>query len=101
MGDKSAESDFHDGPGRPYDARMRNRSLVISTVFYVAVAALLAGVLFKIWPQVLPASVATRIGHNSEGYILALAVAPWIQFVRPRLSGTRAEWIVAILVGLA
>jgi hypothetical protein len=80
---------------------MRTRVLVISTLFYVAVAALLAGVLFKIWPQVLPASLATRIGHNSEGYILTLVIAPWIQFVRPRLSGTRAEWIVTILAGLA
>ncbi len=80
---------------------MRTRVIAVSTIFYVAVAVLLLGVLFKEWAEVLPKSLATRVGHNTEGYALVLAVAPWIQFARPRLKGTRAEWYVTALVGLA
>ncbi|HEY2795912.1 MAG TPA: hypothetical protein VGJ28_26350 [Micromonosporaceae bacterium] len=73
---------------------MRTRIAVVSTIFYVGVVALLAGVLFKIWPDVLPKGLATRIGHNSEGYATILAVAPWIQFIRPRIAGKRYEWLI-------
>jgi hypothetical protein len=80
---------------------MRTRIVVLSTIFYVVVVALLAGVLFKFWTQVLPHGVASRIGHNSEGYVAILAIAPWIQFVRPRISGKRSEWYVTALGFLA
>jgi len=40
-----------------------------------------------------------RIGH--EGYILALVIAAWIQFVRPRITGSRAEWIITAIAALA
>lgn len=80
---------------------MRTRTVAISVVFYVAVAALLLGVLFPWWGHVLPGSISHRIAHNTEGYVLALAVAGWIQFARPRLTGSRSEWIVTVLVALA
>jgi hypothetical protein len=80
---------------------MRTRTLVVSAIFYVAVAALLLGVLFQEWAEVLPKSLATRIGHNTEGYVLALAIGGWIQFARPKIKGSRAEWIVTALVSLA
>lgn len=74
----------------------RTRALVVA--FYVAVSAVLVGVLLEVWPAVLPGSVAGRIGRNSEAYLLALVVAAWIQFARPRLSGHDREWM---LTGLA
>jgi hypothetical protein len=80
---------------------MRTRTVAISTIFYVVVAALLFGVLFKVWPEILPKGVASRIGHNTEGYVTVLAVAAWIQFVRPKLIGARAEWIVTGIAVLA
>src|ERR1041384_7455797 len=79
---------------------MRTRTVVWSILFYAFVAALLVGSVFQLWRDVLPHSLATRIGHNSEGYAAVLAVAPWIQFVRPRLSGHRG-FVAALLVGLA
>src|SRR5690348_17001943 len=80
---------------------MRNRVIAYSAIFYAAVLALLLGVLFKEWAQILPKSLATRIGHNSEGYVLILAIAPWIQFVRERIRGTKAEWFVVAVASIA
>lgn len=83
----------------------RTRALVVS--FYVVVAAVLLGVLLQVFPAVLPDGLASRIGHNSEGYLLALVVAGWIQFARPRLAVSRREWsltavvaVVSLVVGL-
>jgi hypothetical protein len=80
---------------------MRTRVIVFSTIYYVGLLAALFGALFKEWTHVVPHSLATQIGHNTEGYLAALIVAVWIQFVRPKLAGTRAEWPVTIVVGLA
>jgi hypothetical protein len=44
--------------------------------------------------------LATHIAHNSEAYLAALVLSAWIQFVRPRLAGRRAEWPAALLVGV-
>jgi hypothetical protein len=80
---------------------MRTRIVAVSVIFYVAVLALLLGVLFKEWVNVVPKHLAGQIGHNTEGYLAALVVAAWIQFVRPRLVGKRAEWPITIIVALA
>jgi hypothetical protein len=80
---------------------MRTRVIALSAIFYVAVAALLLGVLFELWTDVLPNALSVRIGHNTEGYILALVVAAWIQFVRPRITGSRVEWIITAIAALA
>jgi hypothetical protein len=77
---------------------MRRRTVVVSVAFYAIVAGLLLGVLLQIFPQVLPHALATRIGHNSEGYVMALAVAVWLQVARPRLIGSKLEWPVTVLV---
>ena len=57
--------------------------------------------LFELWSDVLPNALSVRIGHNTEGYILALVIAAWIQFVRPRIAGSRAEWIITAIAALA
>lgn len=80
---------------------MRTRAIAVSTIFYIGVLALLLGVLLELWTKVLPTGLSVRIGHNTEGYALALVIAPWIQFVRPRITGTRAEWIVTAVAALA
>jgi hypothetical protein len=48
----------------------------------------------------LPTQLATRIGYNSEGFLLALLLAAWIQFVRPRLVDTSPGWLVSTLVAV-
>jgi hypothetical protein len=80
---------------------MRTRTVVFSVIFYVGVSALLLGVLFEEWVKVLPRHFAGQIGHNTEGYLAALVIAAWIQFVRPRLSGKRSEWPITIVAALA
>jgi hypothetical protein len=68
-----------------------NRTTVTAT-YYAALVLVLAGVLLEIFPLVLPDALAGRIGHNSEGYVLALVVAAWVQFARPRLVADRRQW---------
>lgn len=71
----------------------------LSAVFYVALAVVMAACVVP-FVSVLPHSLATRVAHNSEGYVIALVLIPWIQFVRPRLAARRAEWPVTVAVGL-
>ena len=68
----------------------------LTVAFYVLLVAVLAGVLFQVWSRVLPGPIAVRVGHNSEGYLLALILAAWIQFVRPRLRASSAAWAVTL-----
>ena len=70
----------------------------LPALFYGALALLLASILFQLLAEIAPAPVASRVGHNSEGYLAALAVAGWIQYARPRLTEHRREWPVTGLV---
>ena len=80
-------------------AMLRARRRILLTVaFYALVALVLAGILLQFLPLFLPDALATRIGHNSEGLLLALIIAGWIQFVRPRLAGANREWMVTASV---
>jgi hypothetical protein len=80
---------------------MTNRRRAVATVFYAGLTVLLALILLQWLDDVIGTKLAVHIGHNSEGYLGALMFAAWIQFVRPRLSGTRSEWPVTIAAGAA
>ena len=69
-------------------------------MFYVVLVVVLAACVVP-FVSVLPHSVAQRVAHNSEGYVLALILIPWLQYVRPRLAGRRSEWPVALAAALA
>jgi hypothetical protein len=76
-------------------------------VFYGGLLVVLAGVLFQVWPEVLPDGIAGQVGHNSEAYLAVLVLGVWIQYVRPRIYDTPREWVVvgafaafALAVGL-
>lgn len=71
---------------------MRGKRTVLGIVFYGGLLAVLLGIWFEIFSMFLPAAVADRIGHNSEGVLLAVLLALWIQFARPNLSGSPREW---------
>jgi hypothetical protein len=73
---------------------------VWTVAFYVGVATVFAGILLQLFPMFLPDSVASRIGHNSEALLLALIIAAWVQFVRPRLTGTRREWAITASIAI-
>lgn len=63
----------------------------LPVAFYGGLLVVLVGVLLEVWATVLPGGLATRIGHNTEGYLFALVLGAWIQLVRPRLAGTTRE----------
>lgn len=71
----------------------------LAALFYVVVTVLLVGCLVPFWADVLPGSIASRVTHNSEGYVIALVLTAWILAVRPRLAGRRGQWPIAIGVG--
>jgi hypothetical protein len=78
-----------------------SRGKAFAALYYGGLALLLALILLQLLDDVLGKKLATHIGHNSEAYLAALVVTAWIQFVRPRLAGTKAEWILALAVGVA
>lgn len=69
-------------------------------VIYLLLALVLIGCMFGFIKHGLPASVASRITHNSEGYVIALIVIPWMQFARGRLAGRQREWPTTVAVGV-
>jgi len=69
-------------------------------LFYGALVALLALIMFDVLQRVVPDLVAGRISRNSEGIVLVLLIAAWIQFVRPRLQGSPREWPVTATVAV-
>jgi len=72
------------------------RRRVLSWLFYGGLLLLMAAILTTLLGRLLPAELARRIGFNSEGYTLAVVLAGWIQFVRPKL--TRAtRWQVTLV----
>ena len=80
---------------------MRINRVVLGSVFYGGLLALLAGILFEVFPLFLPGGVADRIGHNSEGLLLALILSLWIEHARPKVSGSRLEWPLTLVVAIA
>lgn len=79
---------------------MTDRRRIFTVLYYAGLALVLALILLQLLDDVLGKKLAVHIGHNSEAYLAALVLAAWIQFARPRLAGTRAEWPVAIVVGV-
>lgn len=72
----------------------------LPVLFYGGLLVVLVGVLLQVWAALLPGGLGTRIGHNTEGYLFALVLAAWIQFVRPRLAGSRQEVPVTAVAGV-
>jgi hypothetical protein len=80
---------------------MRSIRVTLGIVFYGGLVALLAGILLEIFPLFLPDGVADRIAHNSEGLLLALILALWIEHARPKLSGSTLELRLTLAVAIA
>ena len=72
----------------------------LAVIFYGGLSLLLLAILFRVLPDVLPDLYAGRIQRNSEGVTLLLIIAPWIQYVRPRLVGTPNEWRITAAVAV-
>jgi hypothetical protein len=62
------------------------RARLTRAVFYATVLLLLASIVSGLLPALLPEDVATPGAHNSEGYVILLVLAAWIELVRPRIA---------------
>ncbi len=77
------------------------RRRAVAVLYYGGLCLLLALIVTKVLPHLLPATVARPIGKDSEGYVLALLLAPWIEYVRPRLTGKPVGWAVTAAAAAA
>ena len=77
-------------------SQLRVRGFTLA--FYGGLGAVLALVWLEALDRVLPDGIAEQIGHNTEGILLVLLLAGWIQFVRPRITGTSHERLVTGIV---
>lgn len=70
-------------------------------VYYAGLCVLLVLIITKVLKEdILPGTVGRHISNDSEGYVLALLLAAWIEYVRPRLAGRRAEWAVTAVAAV-
>lgn len=81
--------------------RDSRRATILGAVFYGVLLVLLVGCVLKVFPHVLPKPIASRIAHNSEGYLAALVLGAWIQFARPRLRRSPLQWSLSLAAGVA
>jgi hypothetical protein len=72
----------------------------LPALYYGGVGLLLLLIVTGAWVHIVPGTVGRHIAFDSEGYLLALVLPAWIEFVRPRLRGRPAEWPVTVGVGL-
>lgn len=79
-------------------SRSRDR---LTVACYVALIALIVAIMFGALPSVLPDLIAGRIARNSEGIVLLLILAAWIQFVRPRLAAAHRSDVKWPVTGAA
>src|SRR5690349_1588876 len=73
----------------------RGWRIAAAWVYYGGLSVLMILIITKVLKEdILPGTVGRHISNDSEGYVLALVLAAWIEFVRPRLAVRRAEWAV-------
>ena len=73
---------------------------IVTWTFYGALVLVLALTLTATIKDVLPGGLGGAAANNSEGLLMALATALWIQYARPRLSAG-SGFAVAVVVGVA
>ena len=80
---------------------MTRSRTAVSALYYAVIGALLLLAITGVLGSVFPERVAKQIGENSEGLLLALGLPAWVQLVRGRLTGSRAQWPVTAAVSAA
>jgi hypothetical protein len=72
----------------------------LTIAFYSALVALIVAIMFELLPSVTSDLIAGRIARNSEGIVLLLIIAAWIQFARPHLAKTTRQWPISLGVAV-
>ncbi len=71
----------------------------MSIVYYGGLVLVLVGTWAGLASALLPHAIATRIAFNTEGWLLALLLAAWIQFARPALRRRARAMVWGLSVG--
>lgn len=74
---------------------------MVAIVYYGGLCVLMALILTKTLPHLLPATVSRHVADDSEGYVLALLLPLWIDYARPRLAGRRMAWAATAAAAVA
>ncbi|WP_418276072.1 hypothetical protein ACNHYB_14600 [Isoptericola jiangsuensis] len=69
-----------------------------SLIFYGVLTVALLALVTKAHALVLPAGLASQVGHNSEALLFALLVCAEVQFFRPWARRTARPWFWTVLV---
>jgi hypothetical protein len=69
---------------------------IVNFFFYGGLLVVMAAILLQLLAGLLPTDLGRSVGINSEGYTLALIIAAWIQFARPRLVRSRQQWSLTL-----
>lgn len=72
--------------------------LVVLLVFSAGLFLLLVAVATGLTGKVLPPGLASKVGYNSEGYLFALVLTPWVYYVA-RHPGERWKVPVSLMLG--
>lgn len=80
---------------------MLDRRRALSLGYYGVLLVLLALAVTGTTGDVLPRQLAKHVSEDSEGFLLALVLSAWVQYVRPRLRGTAQEWSLTLLAAAA
>lgn len=77
-------------------ARRRRWRRAVAVVYYLGLCLLLGLIISKTLTAIVPGAAGRHIGFDSEGYVLALLLPLWIDYVRPRLVGRESEWAITV-----
>ncbi len=87
-------------PARRNGAGRQGWQRAVAGVYYGGLVVLLALIITKTLPHVIPGKAGKHIAQDSEGWVLALLLPLWIEYARPRLAGRRTEWVATTAVAL-
>jgi hypothetical protein len=74
------------------------RARLLRWLFYGGLGLLVLAIMSGLLDE--PAGIGKHIIRNDEGYALALLLAAWIDFVRPRLAGSDRRWQLTLMTAV-
>src|SRR4029434_310154 len=77
---------------------MGKRANLVRGLFYGGLGLLVLAIMSGLLDE--PAGIGKHIIRNDEGYALALLLAGWIEFVRPRLADSTRRWHVSLITAV-
>lgn len=83
---------------RPYCHGVISRTAALTALLVGGTVVLLGLAVTGTAADIFPAELAKHVSEDSEGWLLALVLAPWVRFVRPALPAGRRGWVPTLAV---